>query len=190
MSPDVLKLWRRTPVNSIHLLNAYGPTEATITATAFEIIPGSSTTFQKIPIGKPLANRQIYILDQYGNPIPVGVPGELHIGGVGLARGYLNRSDLTAEKFIPDPFSTEPGARMYKTGDAARYLPDGNIEFLGRIDQQVKIRGFRIEPEKSKRLLANIQPFEKLLFWLRKRCPERNGCGLCGRPARASRYAE
>ena len=98
-----------------------------------------------MPIGRPLANRAIYILDQHGNPVPIGVHGHLHIGGVGLARGYLNRPDLTAEKFVPDPFSAEPGARMYKTGDLARYRPDGNIEFLGRADHQVKIRGFRIE---------------------------------------------
>ena len=147
MSPDALKLWQRTPVNSIRLINAYGPTEATITATAFEIIPGScqTTAFQRIPIGRPLGNRQTYILDKYDSPVPVGVPGELHIGGAGLARGYVNRSDLTAEKFVPDPFSTEHGARLYKTGDYARYLPDGNIEFLGRVDHQVKLRGFRIE---------------------------------------------
>jgi amino acid adenylation domain-containing protein len=147
MLPDVLKLWRRTPVNSIRLLNAYGPTETTITATAFEIVsrPGENTTDQRVPIGRPLANRAIYILDQHGNPVPIGVHGHLHIGGAGLARGYLNRPELTAEKFISDPFSAEPGARMYKTGDLARYRPDGNIEFLGRADHQVKIRGFRIE---------------------------------------------
>jgi amino acid adenylation domain-containing protein len=147
MLPDGLDLWQRTPVNSVRLLNAYGPTEATITATVCELTSRlfKKTTFQRIPIGRPLANREIYILDNYGNPVPVGVAGELHIGGAGLARGYLNRSELTAEKFIPNPFSEEPGARLYKTGDLARYLPDGNIEFLGRVDHQVKIRGFRIE---------------------------------------------
>ncbi|MGB8476151.1 MAG: amino acid adenylation domain-containing protein, partial [Candidatus Acidiferrum sp.] len=147
MLPDVLKFWQRTPANSIRLLNAYGPTETTITATAFEIAPrpGENTTDQWVPIGRPLPNRAIYILDQHGHPVPIGVHGHLHIGGVSLARGYLNRPELTAEKFIPDPFSAEPGARMYKTGDLARYRPDGNIEFLGRADHQVKIRGFRIE---------------------------------------------
>ncbi|MGD1020131.1 MAG: amino acid adenylation domain-containing protein [Verrucomicrobiia bacterium] len=147
MLPDVLKLWQQTPVGSIRLLNAYGPTETTITATAFEIAPcsGENTTYQRVPIGRPLANRAIYILDQHGNPVPIGVPGHLHIGGEGLAQGYLNRPEMTAEKFIPDPFRAEPGARMYKTGDLARYRPDGNIEFLGRADHQVKIRGFRIE---------------------------------------------
>jgi amino acid adenylation domain-containing protein len=147
MLPDALNHWQRTPVNSVRLLNAYGPTETTITATAFEVTPRvcENRTFQRIPIGRPLANREIYILDSYGNPVPVGVPGGLHIGGVGVARGYLNRPELTAEKFVPNPFSDEPGARLYKTGDLARYLADGNIEFLGRVDQQVKIRGFRIE---------------------------------------------
>jgi aspartate racemase len=147
MSPDGLNLWQRTPVNSIRLLNAYGPTETTITATAFELNRQrcENRSFQRIPIGRPLANREIYILDNYGNPVPVGVPGELHIDGVSLARGYLNRPELTAERFVPNPFSEESGARLYKTGDLARYLPDGNIEFLGRVDHQVKIRGFRIE---------------------------------------------
>jgi amino acid adenylation domain-containing protein len=147
MLPDALKLWQRSPMNSIRLLNAYGPTETTITATAFEIAPcsGKNTNYQRVPIGRPLANRAIYILDQHNNPVPIAVPGHLYIGGECLARGYLNRSELTAEKFVPDPFSAASGARMYKTGDLARYRPDGNIEFLGRADHQVKIRGFRIE---------------------------------------------
>jgi amino acid adenylation domain-containing protein len=147
MLPDGLDLWQQTPMNSVRLLNAYGPTETTITATAFEFSPRlcENRTFQRIPIGRPLAGREIYILDNYGNSVPVGVPGELHIGGVGVGRGYLNRPELTAEKFVPNPFSEEPGARLYKSGDLARYLPDGNIEFLGRVDRQVKIRGFRIE---------------------------------------------
>ncbi len=147
MSPDVLKLWHQTPVNSIRLFNAYGPTETTITATFYEIAccPGETMAYQRVPIGRPLAGRAIYILDQHGNPVPIGVHGHLHIGGAGLARGYLNRPDLTAEMFVPDPFCAEQGARMYRTGDLARYRPDGNIEFLGRADHQVKIRGFRIE---------------------------------------------
>jgi amino acid adenylation domain-containing protein len=121
--------------------NAYGPTESTVCATVYECPNGS----RKLPIGRPIINTQVYILDPHLQPVPVGVPGELYIGGAGLARGYLNRPELTSEKFICNPFSDEPGARLYKTGDLGRYLSDGNIEFLGRLDDQVKIRGFRIE---------------------------------------------
>ncbi|MCA1568667.1 MAG: amino acid adenylation domain-containing protein, partial [Acidobacteria bacterium] len=145
--PEAVRLWQKTPARDARLLNAYGPTETVITATLFEIPPGfcDSASRQKIPIGLPVIHRAVYILDQSGEPVPIGVPGELHIGGHLLARGYLNHPALTAEKFIPDAFGETPGARLYKTGDLARRLPDGNIEFLGRIDVQVKIRGFRIE---------------------------------------------
>src|ERR1039457_4975111 len=147
MLPEFLDLWHRTPRSSIRLINAYGPTETTITATAFDITPRfrEPSALQRILIGRPLANRETYILNKFGDPVPVGVPGELYIGGDCLARGYLKRPDLTAENFVPNPFSNESGTRLYKTGDRVRYLSDGNIEFLGRIDDQVKIRGFRIE---------------------------------------------
>jgi amino acid adenylation domain-containing protein/FkbH-like protein len=125
------------------LHNLYGPTEAAVDVTYWACIPNYSRSI--VPIGRPIWNTQIYILDPRLQPVPVGVPGELHIGGVGLARGYLNRPQLTAEKFIRDPFRAQAGARLYKTGDLCRFLPDGNIEYLGRIDHQVKIRGFRIE---------------------------------------------
>ena len=145
MLPEFVELWNRTPLRLVRLVNAYGPTETTITATVFDVASCEGSTLRRIPIGRPLANRETYILNRHGNPVPVGVSGELYIGGDCLARGYLNRADLTAENFVPNPFSGEPGARLYKTGDRARYLSDGNIEFLDRIDQQVKIRGFRVE---------------------------------------------
>ena len=125
------------------LHNLYGPTEASVDVTSWACKRGSDQRI--VPIGRPIANTQIYLLDSHLQPVPVGVLGELHIGGVSLGRGYLNRPDSTAEKFIPNPFSDEPGARLYKSGDLARYLPDGNIEFFGRIDNQVKIRGVRVE---------------------------------------------
>jgi amino acid adenylation domain-containing protein/thioester reductase-like protein len=132
------------------LYNLYGPTEAAIDVTAWTCQRWSDQ--QLVPIGRPIANMQIHLLDAHLNPVPIGVPGELHISGIGLARGYLNRPELTAEQFIPNPFaqnksieSVSASERLYKTGDLARYLPDGNIEYLGRIDHQVKVRGFRIE---------------------------------------------
>ena len=121
--------------------NMYGPTETTIWSTTCKFESGRPT----VSIGRPIANTQIFILDKILQPVPVGVAGELHIGGEGLARGYLKRPELTEEKFIADPFSTQPNARLYKTGDLVRYLPNGDIEFLGRIDYQLKIRGFRVE---------------------------------------------
>jgi amino acid adenylation domain-containing protein len=137
VSPDLVATWS----SGRRFFNAYGATESTITAT----IAGCSDSSESPPIGRPIANIQVYILDAQLQPVPIGIPGELYIGGAGLARGYLNRPELTAERFILNPFSDEPSSRLYKTGDLARYLSDGNIEFLGRIDQQVKIRGFRIE---------------------------------------------
>ena len=126
-----------------HLLNGYGPTESTTFTTTYEI--ASVREGSSIPIGRPISNTQVYILDAQREPVPIGVVGELYVGGAGVALGYLNRPELTAEKFVQDPFSGEAGARMYRTGDLARWLRDGNIEFLGRNDFQVKIRGFRIE---------------------------------------------
>src|SRR5262249_25052437 len=123
------------------VINMYGPTETTIWSATHEVEQTGST----VPIGRPIANTQIYILNENLQPAPVGVAGHLHIGGRGLARGYLNRPELTAEKFVPNAFGGEPGAAIYKTGDLARYRPNGQIEFLGRVDHQVKIRGFRIE---------------------------------------------
>ena len=136
--------WWREEQPQIRLFNEYGPTETVVGCCIYEVQPETEWT-GSVPIGKPIANTQHYILDAKGQPAPVGVAGELYIGGAGVARGYLNRPDLTAQRFIPDPFCGAPGARMYRTGDEARYRADGVIEYLGRLDQQVKLRGFRIE---------------------------------------------
>ncbi|WP_274533284.1 non-ribosomal peptide synthetase [Photorhabdus temperata] len=135
------------------LLQAYGPSEGTTFTTMYPIValPQGAT---RIPIGQPIANTRVYLLDADGQPVPIGVIGEIYVGGDGVARGYLNRPELTAERFLIDPFSDNSAARMYRTGDLARYLPDGNLEFLGRNDQQVKIRGFRIEPGEIEARLA------------------------------------
>jgi amino acid adenylation domain-containing protein len=127
----------------VRLSNLYGPTEAAIDVTAWGCQPNDQSS--RVPIGRPITNIKIYILDCYGHHVPIGVTGEIHIGGVGLGRGYWNRPDLTAERFLPDPFSAHPKARMYKTGDLGLWRTDGAIEYLGRNDHQVKIRGFRIE---------------------------------------------
>ncbi len=136
---DIPKKWggQRT------FINAYGPTEATVCSTTFEANDGNYE--KSLPIGKPIKNVNIYILDKNLKLNPVGIPGEIYISGINLARGYKNKPDLTAEKFLPDPFSKNPGVRMYATGDLGKYNMNGDIEFLGRIDDQVKFRGFRIE---------------------------------------------
>ncbi len=136
--------WQRAVGTRVRLINAYGPTEATISSlwcdlSALTIDPN----VPEIPIGRPIANTQVYVLDRSGSPCPIGIIGELYLGGIGLARGYLNRPELTAQRFIPNPF--RPGERLYATGDLGKYLPDGELVFCGRSDNQVKIRGFRVE---------------------------------------------
>ena len=137
----------------VELYNMYGPTEAAISATWWRCAPEGIAN--RVPIGRPIRNTEVYVLDPQGNPVPAGVPGELHIGGAGLAIGYLNRPDLTSQSFIPHPFSNQAGARLYRSGDLVRYRPDGNLEHLGRVDDQVKIRGFRVEPGEVESALAS-----------------------------------
>jgi amino acid adenylation domain-containing protein len=166
---EPLSFWRRYAPDTA-LINEYGPTETVVGCCTYTVqeeapIRGS------IPIGRPIANTRVYVLDPRGEPVPIGVPGELYIGGAGLARGYLNRPDLTAEKFVPDPFSTRQGAQMYRTGDLARYLPDGNIEFLGRIDHQVKLRGYRIELGEIEAVLAENPAVRQAVVLAREDVP-------------------
>jgi amino acid adenylation domain-containing protein len=145
VSPAAFLKWTQIIGSRVRLFNAYGPTEASPTATIYEAGTSEWEGGPFVPIGKPIANLKAYVLDSGGNPVPAGVPGELYIGGDGLARGYLNAPDLTAERFVPDPFRAAPGSRLYRTGDRVFRLPDGNLVFLGRLDRQVKIRGFRVE---------------------------------------------
>ncbi|WAN69719.1 amino acid adenylation domain-containing protein [Moorena producens JHB] len=168
--PWLVKNWQKLMDEVPQLVNSYGPTEATV-VTALHKIRASDTIQQEVPIGRAIANVQIYILDRHLQPVPIGVPGELYIGGVQLARGYLNRPELTQEKFIPSPFSNEPGSRLYKTGDLARYLRDGNIEFLGRIDNQVKIRGFRIELSEIEATLTEYPQVKEAVVIAREDIP-------------------
>jgi amino acid adenylation domain-containing protein len=139
----------------MRLVNGYGPTEATTFAACHEIRamePGTG----RVPIGRPIANTELYILDGCQRPAPIGIPGELYLGGAGLARGYINRPELTAERFVPHPFCADPEARLYRTGDLARYRSNGEVEFLGRLDDQIKIRGFRVEPGEVEAVLRQL----------------------------------
>ncbi|MCB4424428.1 amino acid adenylation domain-containing protein [Xenorhabdus nematophila] len=145
LDPNKIQQVQLAESKPTYLINGYGPTETTTFAATYTI-PSSVDVARSIPIGCPIANTQIYILDSQGRPVPVGVAGEIYIAGNGVARGYLNRPELTAERFLADPFSQDTDAHMYKTGDLGRWLADGNIEYLGRNDFQVKLRGFRIEP--------------------------------------------
>ena len=145
--PASLGVWREHAGTQVGWRNAYGPTEATITATLYCLDSGNPPEGSaSVPIGRPIANTRTYVLDRALRPVPVGAPGELYLGGDGLARGYRNRPDQTAESFIASPFDDAPGARLYKTGDRVRWRSDGNLEFVGRRDDQVKIRGYRVEP--------------------------------------------
>jgi acyl-coenzyme A synthetase/AMP-(fatty) acid ligase len=153
MNPAAARGWAAGPAAGVRLLNGYGPTEAVVTCTAYDVPAALPEGAVHVPVGRPLPGRAAYVLDGWGEPAPLGAPGELCIGGT-LARGYLGRPAATAQAFVPDPFSATPGARMYRTGDRARWLAGGELEFLGRRDHQVKVRGYRIEPGEIEARLA------------------------------------
>ena len=153
LASDVPGIWATEFQHPAYLLNMFGQTETTGIVAVYPI-PSQGDTGPIVPIGRPIVDTQVYLLDPHLQPVPIGVPGELCVGGRGLGRGYLHRPELTAQKFLPQPFSAEPGAWLYRTGDLARYLPDGTIAFLGRLDHQVKIRGGRIEPGEIEAVLS------------------------------------
>jgi amino acid adenylation domain-containing protein len=153
------------------LVNLYGPTETTIWSTLHNVEPTDSALPGAISLGRPIANTQVYVLDAAMQPVAIGIAGELYIGGTGLARGYFNRSELTAERFVPHPFSEKPGARLYRTGDLVRYSSSGNLEFLGRIDHQVKVRGFRIELGEIESVLLRHQDVRDAIVLVREDAP-------------------
>ncbi|MFN6501577.1 MAG: amino acid adenylation domain-containing protein [Nostoc sp. DedQUE01] len=167
---ESISFWKKFAPNTM-LVNEYGPTETVVGCCIYRV-PKDEIESSSVPIGQPIANTQLYVLDEYHQPVPIGVPGELYIGGAGLARGYLNRPELTAVKFIPHPFSNEPGARLYKTGDLARYRADGNLEFLGRIDHQVKVRGYRIELGEIEGLLGQHPKVQEAVVLMREDIPK------------------
>ncbi len=168
VNPELPKqIYEQTGASRV--LDLYGPTEDTVYST-FSLIPKETNGL--VSIGRPIACSQVYLLDQHLQPVPVGVTAEVYLGGAGLARGYLRRPALTAEKFIPNPFATKPGARLYRTGDLARYLPDGNIQYLGRMDHQVKIRGFRIELGEIEAALAEHPIVRDVVVVMREDTPE------------------
>ncbi|NEO81590.1 non-ribosomal peptide synthetase, partial [Moorena sp. SIO4G3] len=162
----VQQLYQHQTIEFVY--NLYGPSEDTTYSTQAKLVQGAT---EAPSIGRPIANTQVYILDSHLQPVPIGVPGELYIGGDGLARGYLNRQELTSEKFIPNPLCNSKSERLYKTGDLARYLPDGNIEFLGRIDNQVKIRGFRIELGEIESVLSSHPQIQQTVVIAREDIP-------------------
>jgi len=165
VSLEAFEAWRQF-APGCRLINAYGTSETTITSTLYE--PEANVAGASLPIGRPIANTRVYVLDHRLQPVPPGLPGELYIGGTGVARGYYVRPGLTAERFIPDPFAVEAGARMYRTGDRARFLSTGDLEFLGRSDQQLKVRGYRIEPGEIESALKRHPAVEEALVLARE----------------------
>jgi amino acid adenylation domain-containing protein/non-ribosomal peptide synthase protein (TIGR01720 family) len=163
---DSVRFWQEASPETL-LVNEYGPTETVVGCCVYEVQAGEKKD-GSVPIGKPIINTRLYVLDELMQEVPIGVVGELYIGGAGVARGYLRRPDLTAERFVPDRFSLKPGDRLYKTGDLCRYLADGNLEFIGRRDDQVKIRGFRVELGEIESVLSSHAPVEDSVVVVRE----------------------
>jgi aryl carrier-like protein len=168
LSAETLTGWRRQ-TSAARIFNEYGPTETVVGCAAYEVGPESSWK-GRLPIGRAIANLRLYVLDPWMKPVPAGVSGEIYVGGAGVARGYLGRPDLTAFRFLPDPFAG-PGARMYRTGDLARHLPGGDLEYLGRTDRQIKIRGFRVEPGEIEAVLTRDPRVREAVVVLRRDSP-------------------
>src|SRR5581483_4106270 len=153
------------------LYNHYGPTEATVGSLVFQEWAAEDRHLALTPLGRPLANTRVYVLDTHMQVVPAGIVGELYIAGAGLARGYVAQPERTAEHFLPDLFASEPGSRMYKTGDLVRYHSNGNIEFVGRNDEQVKIRGYRIEPGEIEAVLLQHPAVREALVVAQEETP-------------------
>jgi amino acid adenylation domain-containing protein len=170
LSWDTLAFWQ-THASQTRLVNEYGPTETVVGCCVYEAT-GRTGRSGGVPIGRPIANTRLYVLDRHLEPVPIGALGELYIGGDGVGRGYLNRPEVTAERFVPDRFSNAPEARLYRTGDLARYLADGNLEFCGRIDRQIKVRGYRIEPGEIETVLGQHPAVEQVVVMTHSTSPQ------------------
>jgi amino acid adenylation domain-containing protein len=170
LRPEHISYWQQHAPDTA-LINEYGPTETVVGCCVYRV-GRDEVNSGPIPIGRPIANTRLYVVDQNLEPVPIGVPGELYIGGAGVARGYLNRPRLTAERFIPDPFGTGPGGRLYRTGDLARWRSDGNLEYLGRVDRQFKLRGFRIEPAEIEEALTRHPAVREAVVVAREDVPD------------------
>jgi amino acid adenylation domain-containing protein len=170
LTAEHVAFWQRHAPDTV-LINEYGPTETVVGCCVYRV-PRDPSSSGPIPIGRPIANMRLYVLDRNLEPVPVGARGELYVGGAGVARGYLGRPGLTAERFVPDPSGVEPGGRLYRTGDLARWRSDGNLEYLGRVDRQVKIRGFRIEPAEIEEAVLRHEAVRESVVVARESLPD------------------
>ncbi|MBW4483046.1 MAG: amino acid adenylation domain-containing protein [Tildeniella torsiva UHER 1998/13D] len=187
--PQAVRAWQQLETG-VRLVNSYGPTETTVVATVCDLTDVATDVTAPVPIGRPLPHGQCYVLDAEQNPVPIGIPGELYIGGAGLARGYLNRPELTTDRFMANPFGT---GKLYRTGDRVRYRPDGILEFLGRVDDQVKLRGYRIELGEIEAVLAQHPAVQQAVVVLREDQPGQKrlvAFVVLNRPTQAEEFQE